>query len=211
MNARARSPRGEGASLREDIIEAATALLTESGDEQSLSVRAIAERVGVSTPSLYLHFEDRQAIVDAVCEQVWSQMHEAMEQAAADADGPMDALKRRGLAYIRFGFANPEHYRIVMMDRRSTTSDEHSADMIMASETFHHLVGSVQVCIDEGIFPAGTDALRIGLQLWAAAHGITSLVIAKPSFPWPDFDVLAEEMMEAIGGGLVMANVMRTT
>lgn len=195
---RKRSPRGEGASLREDILDAATALLAETGDETSVSVRALAERVGVSAPSLYLHFADRQAILDEVCERVWTQLDEAMEQAALESDSAIDSLKRRGMAYIRFGLNNREHYRIVMMDRRS--DDSHV--MLAGSTSFAHLVEAVQACIDDGTFRKDADALELSVQLWAAAHGITSLVIAKPHNPWPELEKLASDLLSAVASGM---------
>lgn len=199
MKPRTRSPRGEGASLREDILDAATGLLAENGMESAVSVRAIADRVGVSIPSLYLHFADRQAILDAVCERVWTQLDEAMEKAALDGSSALDALKQRGLAYIRFGLANREHYRIVMMDRRTNVRDE---EMLIGSSSFAHLVEAVQACIDDATFPADSDPARLGMELWSAAHGLTSLVIAKPAMVWPDVETLASDLLEALARGI---------
>ena len=49
---RSRARRGEGARLREDILAAAEELLLSSGDAGSLSIRAIANAVGVTPPSI---------------------------------------------------------------------------------------------------------------------------------------------------------------
>ena len=65
--ARRRAPRGRGGELRGEILQAAMSLLQETGDEAAVSVRGVAQRVGVSVPSLYLHFADKQALIDAVC------------------------------------------------------------------------------------------------------------------------------------------------
>ncbi len=46
-------------------------LLTETGSEDAVSIRAVAQRVGVSAPSIYLHFADKRALIDAVCEEVF--------------------------------------------------------------------------------------------------------------------------------------------
>ena len=55
---RRRARRGEGERLREEILVAARELLAETNDADAVSVRAVAERVGVSTPSIYLHYAD---------------------------------------------------------------------------------------------------------------------------------------------------------
>ena len=96
---------------------AARDLLAETGSDDAVSVRAVAERVGVSTPSIYLHFADKDALIDAVCEEVFTELGTAMEEAAQGADDPFDSLRQRGLAYVQFALDNPEHYRIVQMTR----------------------------------------------------------------------------------------------
>ncbi len=112
---RRRAPRGQGAALRGEVLGAAMELLRETGAEQAVSLRAVAQRVGVSVPSIYLHFADKQALLDAVCEEVFEQLFLALKEASADAADPFDALRRQGAAYVQFAVANPEHYRIVMM------------------------------------------------------------------------------------------------
>ena len=69
---RARARRGEGPRLREEILAAATRLLAETGDEEAVSIRAVAEAVGVTPPSIYLHFADKTELIFAVCESTAS-------------------------------------------------------------------------------------------------------------------------------------------
>src|SRR4051794_20726315 len=97
--ARARSARGEGARLREDILEAADRLLVGLGDEQKVTMRAVAGEVGVSAPSVYLHFESKAALIQAVCEQLFLRLDAALEEAAAGVHDPEAALRARAQAY----------------------------------------------------------------------------------------------------------------
>jgi len=64
---RRRAPRGSGDQLRDEILGAATDLLLETGDEKAVSIRSVSQRVGVTSPSIYLHFADKDALLDAVC------------------------------------------------------------------------------------------------------------------------------------------------
>ena len=68
MSVRARLPRGEGALLREEILRATDELLIETASEEAVSIRAVAAKVGVTAPSIYRHFEDKDALMFAVCE-----------------------------------------------------------------------------------------------------------------------------------------------
>jgi len=50
------------------------------------------------------------------------------------------------------------------------------------------------------------DPVELGLRLWAGAHGIAALLIAKPSFPWPPLEELVEATIHAVGLGLAVAS-----
>lgn len=202
---RRRALRGAGDLLREEIIAEAEKLLVETDSEELVSVRAIAQRVGVTTPSIYLHFADKQALLDTVCERVFGSMDEQMERACAGVAEPFEALRRRGMAYVEFGLRHPEHYRIIMLRRPLPDADAGSTDLAVASSAFGHLVEAVSRCVDAGVFGAGEDPRSLALVLWAAAHGITSLLITKPLFPWPsDLEAVADLVIRTAGLGLVL-------
>jgi len=197
---RRRAPRGQGGALRGEVLQAAMDLLRETGDEASVSLRAVAQRVGVSVPAIYLHFEDKAALLDAVCGEVFEALHVAMKEAAAGAPDPFQALRRQGIAYVHFALANPEHYRIVMM--RSNAG--HDPNEEIASGAFAYLLDSVVACEALGILEG--DPVELGLRLWAAAHGVAALLIAKPSFPWPPAEELVERAIHASGLGIAAAS-----
>ena len=108
---RQRARRGEGDRLRGEILAAAEDLLVETADESAVSIRAIAERVGVTAPSIYRHFADKDTLILSVVESVFGRLDAALEAAAAGAADPFDEIMRKGRAYVDFGLAHPEHYR----------------------------------------------------------------------------------------------------
>ena len=199
---RRRSARGQGGELRGELLRAAMDLLAETGDEEAVSLRAVAQRVGVSVPSIYLHFADKQALLDAVCEEVFTALDAAMTAAAADAPHVFEGLRRQGVAYVEFAVANPEHYRIVLMRKHLSEAGSY-ADLVMAHAAFQHFVDSVQACVDAGVFEGEAD--QIALQLWAAAHGLAALLVAKPYFPWPPLPALIDGVVSMAGLGLAAA------
>jgi hypothetical protein len=100
------------------------------------------------------------------------------------------------VAYVRFAVANPEHYRIVMMGNAST----HGPKDEMISGAFGHLLDSVTGSIGLGVLEG--DPIELGLKLWAAAHGLASLLITKPDMPWPPLEDLVDSTMCFAGMGL---------
>jgi AcrR family transcriptional regulator len=198
---RTRARRGEGEKLKESILQAAEELLIETGDAESVSIRAVAERVGVTPPSIYLHFTDKDELIFAVCEKQFAEFHRVMTDATDGASDPLDALRRMGRAYVSFGLNNPEQYRIIFMGRTPLSVDEGHTDRLLNNSGFSHLVDVVQSCLDSGRFVPGNPML-IAIDLWVTVHGITSLLIAKPEFPWPDKEELIEHILDTRLRGL---------
>lgn len=198
---RTRAKRGEGERLRAEILEAARTLLAETGSESAVSIRGVADRVGVTPPSIYLHFPDKEALLEAVCAQVFTALDEAMEAAAANTAEPFEALRERGLAYVRFALANPEHYRIVLMRRRELDIGPHNIEELAEDAAFGHLLDSVRRCQATGVFDPTDDPAQIALALWAATHGVSALLISQP---WlgADPEPLMTRVIDAIGLGL---------
>jgi AcrR family transcriptional regulator len=205
--ARQRARRGEGAALRGEILIAARELLAETGSEDAVSIRAVADRVGVSAPAIYLHFADKDALLEEVCIEVFSALDEAMEAAAAGTTDPMESLRARGLAYVRFAIANPEHYRLVMMRRPEDGGPAQPPADMMTEGAFAHLLAAVRRCQEAGLIRADEEPLQLGLVLWAAAHGIASLVIAKPNLPWAHLDDVITRTIDAIGCGITVTSL----
>ncbi|MCU1448705.1 MAG: transcriptional regulator [Acidimicrobiales bacterium] len=200
---RVRARRGEGGHLREELLAATERLLVQTGDEEAVSIRDIADAVGVSPPAIYLHFSDKDALIFAVCAARFTDLHRALEAAAAPVDDPLESLIARGMAYVRFGVENPEQYRILFMRRgtkRSVLPDE-----LRSTDAFGDLLSAVERCLETGVLPARTVALDVALELWAAAHGVASLLIGIKGFPWPDD--FAERVLRTYVRGLISAAV----
>jgi AcrR family transcriptional regulator len=196
---RPRARRGEGDRLRQEIIDAGKRLLFETGNQEAVTVRAVAEAVGVSPPSIYLHFPDKDALLLAVCEETFEALDEYIEKAAAGIDDIREQLRVRGRAYVQFGLENPEHYRILFMTRPADLKPDTE---IPAPAAFLHHVESVQRARDAGVLRQDVDPMIAALTLWSGAHGITSLLIAKPRFPWPDVDMLINSVLANLVLGL---------
>lgn len=113
--ARVRANPGMGAGLREEILLVAEQLLIESGGDDGMTLRSVAQRVGVTTPSLYRHFPDKEALVGAVCIRVWDELTESMQRAALQNPDPFQALSAAGRAYVQFGLDHPVQYRLLLM------------------------------------------------------------------------------------------------
>jgi AcrR family transcriptional regulator len=200
---RRRASRGEGEQLREEIIAATKKLLAESGRADDVSIRAVADAVGVTPPSIYLHFADKNALIGAVVVDVLRELDDAMQLGAAGEATPLGRLRAYGLSYVRFAVTHPEQYRIATMDPFPSPNME--VDEVLRSSAFDHFRATVVECIAAGIFTG--DELAITFDLWACAHGVASLVIAKSYLPWGDLDEFADRVLCAAAAGHAVASL----
>jgi AcrR family transcriptional regulator len=193
---RTRSQRGSGEQLRAEIVTVAKRLLAAAATVDDVSIRGIADAVGVTPPSIYLHFADKNDLIAAVVADVFAELDAAMLDAGAKAKSPLEKLRNYGLAYVRFAVDHPEHYRLAAMD----PCPRPDVDEVLANSAFEHFNDTVVECIEAGIFPEG-EPLPITLDLWSAAHGIASLLIVKPFLPWGDREAAAERVLCAAALG----------
>lgn len=188
---RTRARRGEGGRLREELLDAAEQLLVEGGTDDALTLRAVAAAAGVSTPSVYLHFADREALLEAVCIRVWGELESLFHESRGD--DPFQSLGRFGRAYARFAIDHPVQYRVLLM---RPAIHENKA----AGACFRLMTEAVSACVDSGLLHGEPRALT--LQLWSAVHGAASLIIAQPHLPWPeDLDQFITDVVRMAGLG----------
>jgi len=202
---RPRSPRGEGDSLREELLDAAEALLIEQGSMDDVSIRAIVRAVGVTPPSLYLHFQDKDELFFEVCLRRFADFEQALRQAADGIDDPVDRLHALGQAYIRFGVTRREHYAIIFGPGAQDVVQGRDLQDAPSMRAFILLVTTIQEAIDTGAI-CSEDAWLTSMTLWSAVHGAVMLYLTKDKladqFPLPDPEVLGAHVLEVVLAGL---------
>jgi AcrR family transcriptional regulator len=201
---RRRAPRGSGDQLRDEIIDAATDLLMETGHAKSVSIRSVAQRVGVTSPSIYLHFADKDALLDAVCARYFERLDAVMQRVAEDQPSTVDRLWAQGMAYVRFALQTPELYRIATMGEPRPGSD---VEVTLNGSAFVHLRDSVQTMMDEGTYPSG-DVTVAALELLTVAHGLAALMISRPYLPFGEVDAFVDRVLRAACYGRIALGFM---
>jgi AcrR family transcriptional regulator len=202
--AAAARPAGAGAQLRDTIVDAATELLIETGNAKTVSIRSVAEQAGVISPSIYLHFADKDALLDAVCAEYFQKLDGQMQAAAAGCSTTVEVLYALGMAYVRFALKTPVLYRIATMGESRSPSD---VDVVLASSAFVHLRAVVQRMIDDDIYPP-RDANRMAFELWTGIHGVAALFIAKPYWLLDDVEELTDNVLRAMCCGQIAAGMV---
>ena len=196
---RQRNARGSGDRLRGELIEAAVRVLLREGDAAALTLSGVAREAGVSTPSIYRHFEDRGQLVLAVIEQLsndLAQLRDAAEQALKDPT-PWQRLVARSDAYVDFGLEQPGPYRLLYQGvaLRAVPDRTQAAFGQPMLDRTAEIVG--ELVIAKQADPVA-DPPRTALLIWTGLHGIVTLPIDKDTIPWPDAHQLAHQMLSAL-------------
>jgi AcrR family transcriptional regulator len=195
---RERNRRGEGGKLRDDILAGATALLERTGNEEAVTLRAVAREVGISAPSIYSHFPGgREAIVEAVVDGAFADFNTAIEDATnaaiAAGAGPRERVRAGCAAYLRFAAERPNRYKL-LFERQYRIGGEVPDVQVTG---FDLLVRSIQDCVAAGI-SASSDPARDATAIWLALHGYATLPARLPMFPWPDADALLDRIVDGL-------------
>lgn len=186
---RQRNPRGQGERLRDDIIEAASRLLADPA-APPLTLRAVAREVGVAATSVYLHFDDIESLTLATVNHLFGELTRRQDE-ITETD-PRQRVLAGALVYCEFGLASPGHYQL--MFARRLPLPEYTPEYFPGWPAFQQLVSRVAACI--GTDPEDPQAFFTAQLIWQQLHGIVSLRITRPKFPWPP---LEETVTTAVG------------
>ena len=174
-------------SRREQILDSALALFVVHG-LHNVSTRKIAHAAGISQPSLYAHFATRDAIAVELCCRAFGTLHDLLEQAGGSTADPLERVQRIGRTYIDFGLCNEAAYRVAfMLEMPAEHVDENSRVLEAGVRAFGVLHQAVAA-----LFPDPAQAGLTAQSAWAALHGLVSLLLARPQFPFADHALLVD-------------------
>ena len=195
---------------RRQIVAAAKALFSEEGTGH-VSMRKIAREVGITQAAIYQHFENKEAILFVIIEDFFADLLEALSAAIASEEEPLRKLRRAMRAYVDYGLAHPEAYRLVFMTPISglvragvavPRTEEAKIKPSKGSLAFDVLDGAVREVVNRGAV-RHRDTGLLAEAIWAAGHGLVSLLITHNEFPWTDPDSLIELQIDMLFRGLL--------
>jgi AcrR family transcriptional regulator len=163
--------------LRSTLLSAANVLLKETGIE-GLSLRKLADKVGVSRTAPYHHFKDKNQLLCAIAEQGfvhWQQ--DAAFIFNQTGLSPKEKYRQFFHGYISYAADNPELYDLMfgrtIWKQNSATNELRD----VAYPSFHHQVEMTKKWQAQGLMHRGEDTLRLSQVTWGTMHGIARLLI----------------------------------
>ncbi|MBV8886008.1 MAG: TetR/AcrR family transcriptional regulator [Chroococcidiopsidaceae cyanobacterium CP_BM_RX_35] len=163
-------------NLRQSLIEAALELVSEK-DVESLSLREVARRVGVSHAAPYRHFADKEALLVAVAEEGFQMLRCQLETAVYQAPpAPLKQLQAIGMAYVQFALDHAAHYRVMFGAYGATSTQQHPVLAEAATQALMVLINSIIAGQQVGAIRE-KDPQQIAWAAWALVHGLAMLLM----------------------------------
>ena len=197
---RTRKPRGQGASRRGEILQAAKRQFLEHGVSH-VTMRGIAAEIGVSATALYVYFPDKDSILQAIAEESFRALLEAHAASVDPQRSAMENLRAGLRAYVEFARSHSDEYQLVFLTGGRKAQDP-CRSISEADMSFALLLAGVQAVIDEGLFPP-KPALLLAEALWACMHGVVALLLVLADVIESDPDALVNQVLDMAVTGLM--------
>jgi AcrR family transcriptional regulator len=160
--------------LRQTLLEAAVALISEVG-LRDFTLREVARRAGVSHNAPYRHFPAKDDLLVAVATEGFDRLTALMQKSLARGKTALGRLQLCGCGYVDFALRWPHHF-LVMFDLPKI-SHEPCKDEPVGKNAFDVLMGCIAAAQQSGDLPAG-DPLPLAWTAWSLVHGIAKLSVS---------------------------------
>lgn len=161
--------------LREEILETSRSLVFEEG-HRALSMRKIANKIGVSATSIYLYFENKDHLLHTLIEESVEELSTHIEQKAEKAEDAITKFKAIINAYLDFAIQNPEKYQIIYLVQPNAMSRYPREKFRKARRSYELLVKVIEESVTQGLMQVEKPVIA-AYSIWAQLHGVVSVVL----------------------------------
>ena len=167
--------------LRNALIEESIKMINTSGEE-SLSMRKLAERCGVSMAAPYAHFKNKEEMINAIKKYVEDAFVEYLENAVAAA-GADDNIEMKiialGNAYVSFFIDNPEYFTFLFSRGYVHLNLDYNSD----EDNFKPYKLLKDLCrryfAEKKPDLSDHDKELEIIRIWSSVQGLTSIIFMK--------------------------------
>jgi AcrR family transcriptional regulator len=187
----------EREGVRKKILDAARELFEKEGYDK-VTMRRVAEAIEYSPTTIYLHFEDKDDLVQALCNEDFARLLEALSLVPPAAN-PIEQIRQLGRAYVGFAVNNPNHFRFMFMS--PVRKDEKIEPDMPGARSFEQLLEAVKRAVAAGLFRE-IDPCTAAQVLWMNVHGVACALITMPPENWPHGPAAGDLVDQVIENGI---------
>jgi len=187
--------------LRNALLEAARSLAHEVGPD-SITLREVARRAGVSHTAAYHHFADKNDLLRALAVQAFYDL--SAIQATRIAAGADLATTLEGLTVDYLAFATDRRAEFSFMWRRELCMPDGEPDALKDAQLASQETVTAYLRTRVGLDLTADPDLAT-LAYWSLSHGFATIVLETPAFkhaPAEQIDFLARNMVRQLLAGI---------
>ena len=179
--------------IRQAIIKSAVEIIHHEG-VAALSIRRIADAIDYSPASIYEYYANKDAILQAVCEEGFAKLTEALNDYPPQTDIRL-ATRECGVQYVRFAVSNPDYFLLLFsnMGNQVYRSPEVSFDtQLLNSPAFMVIHTHIEAMITAGhcVVTPTYGSFQIALSAWQMVHGIAMLALTMQRHGPLDYSII---------------------
>ncbi|MFQ5609143.1 MAG: TetR/AcrR family transcriptional regulator [Woeseiaceae bacterium] len=186
--------------LRRVLLETATRMINADGVD-SVTMRKLASRAGVSRTAAYHYFANKQELLCALAMDGFLRQMEAVDTAGESGDFRVQ-LRRFIRSYVKFSADNAEYYELMLgggIWRKGLATDELRG---VGDVAFRNLTRQVAKWQEIGFIDADADTLRVTQVIFCSAHGISQFIIDGIYVHQTALDAICDATVDALVDGL---------
>ena len=162
--------------LRQQILDAARELLEEN-NIASLSLRAVAKKVGVSHSAPYRHFKDKESLLAGIAAQGFNELASELKEAViVHPENPAAQLQEAAHRYMKLAMKNPQCTQL-MFGNILPCHDGYPELQSSGETAFNRLKIIIEAGQSKGVFKS-EDVQLMALTAWSTIHGLSLLFIS---------------------------------
>ncbi|MDE6252370.1 MAG: TetR/AcrR family transcriptional regulator [Lachnospiraceae bacterium] len=182
--------------LRHSLIEMGIELIKQEGEE-TLSLRKVAAKCGVSNAAPYAHFKNKDEFLVAIQQHIMDLFTASLEKSFEEYENTNLLLPMLGKAYVMFFYQNPFYYDFLFsrknisiklsLDNSNNRDNPPLAILQKAAISIFHRSELPEKTIQDKI-----------IAMWALVHGL-SAIITMPNVEYDDnWELRVEQIIKSI-------------
>jgi len=178
---------------REEIVAAANKLFIDKG-YQGVSMRSLAQAIGMSPMSLYRYFDNKRAILVHIWAEIFAKLFIECRYASLLNDDPVNTLEVYGQVFVSYWLEHPEHYKMIygIIDQPDSAESFFAQNALVLSE----LVFLQNLLEDAGVKPEKSELAC--QQYICILHGVSHSLVTIPELSWRDHETLVSGLVKGL-------------
>ncbi|TGM56164.1 TetR/AcrR family transcriptional regulator [Leptospira biflexa] len=162
-------------NLREEVLEHSRNVLEKTG-VSSLSLRDIAQDLGVSHTAPYRHFPKKMDLLQALVAQGFKELALAMKEAWDHSEDPLEKIRKAGERYIYLLLNNPRRTELMFGGEIYVSGDPISEDLReCGNEAYMGMFRIVEYGQNQLVLKKSVPTATLMMSFWSGVHGFAVL------------------------------------